>query len=70
MTGQTIRIAVQDDGRGFDAEAIFEMEEGALDTRSKGLVTLKERFELVNGTASIQSSENDGTLVRLELAAD
>lgn len=67
MTGNMVKIAVQDNGRGFDAQAIFEMEDGQLDSRAKGLVTLKERFELVKGTVSIQSSEADGTLVRLEL---
>lgn len=67
MTGVMIKIAVQDNGRGFDAQAIFDMEDAQLDTRAKGLLTLKERFELVKGSVSIQSSEADGTLVRLEL---
>lgn len=70
MTGQSIKIAIQDNGRGFDAEAIFNMEEAALDTRSLGLLTLKDRFEMMNGSVAIQSSETDGTLVRLELPAD
>jgi two-component system sensor histidine kinase DegS len=67
MTGNTIRIAVQDNGRGFDAEAIFSNEEGHTDARDQGLITLKEKFELVGGSMSVVSSDTDGTLVRLEL---
>lgn len=69
ISGQMIKIGVQDDGRGFDSQALFKLEDAQLDTRMKGLLTLKERFELVNGTIQIQSSETEGTLIRLELPA-
>jgi signal transduction histidine kinase len=58
---------VQDDGRGFDVEAVLTGEEGYQDPRAQSLVTLKEKFELVRGTVSIVSSEADGTSVRMEL---
>lgn len=68
MSGDHIRIGVRDDGRGFDAEAIFA-DDSHRDARAQGLVTLRERFELVGGTMVINSSENDGTTVRLEIPA-
>lgn len=70
MSGKTIKIAVQDNGRGFDVDAIFSGEESYLDTRAQGLVTLKEKFELVGGSMAVVSSENEGTLVRLEIPGE
>ena len=71
MDTSTIKVAVQDDGRSFDAEAIFSDEETHLqDARAQGILTLREKFELVGGTVSVSSSESDGTLIRLELPAD
>ena len=68
-----IRVAIQDDGRSFDAEAIFaesDAETHLQDARAQGLLTLREKFELVDGAVSVTSSESDGTLVRLELPAE
>lgn len=62
-----VKIQVQDDGRGFDAEAALNGEEGYQDPRIQSFIALKERYELVRGTVSINSSEADGTTVRLEL---
>ncbi|MBC7871842.1 MAG: sensor histidine kinase [Chitinophagaceae bacterium] len=67
MSGKAVRIALQDNGRSFDAEAIFSGEESHLDGRGQGLLTMKEKFELVGGTMSVLSTESDGTLVRVEL---
>ncbi|MEO8398008.1 MAG: histidine kinase [Chloroflexota bacterium] len=62
-----VKIAVEDNGRGFDAEAALSGEENYQDPRVQSLVTLKEKFELVRGSVSITSGEADGTSVRLEL---
>jgi two-component system sensor histidine kinase DegS len=67
MAPKRIRVLVEDNGRGFDAEATFASDELQLDTRQQGLVTLREKYELVDGTVTISSSENEGTTVRLEL---
>jgi two-component system sensor histidine kinase DegS len=68
MTGRTVRLAIQDNGRGFDPETVFgEHEEGYQDARAQGLITLKEKFELIGGSMSVLSNETDGTLVRLEM---
>ncbi len=66
--GQNVKISVQDNGRGFDPEAIFDADDaGRTDPRGQGLVTLKEQFELVGGSMSVSSNESDGTQIRLEL---
>lgn len=62
-----VKIAVQDNGRGFDVEAALNGEEGYQDPRVQSLITLKEKFELIRGTVSMVSNETDGTIVRLEL---
>jgi two-component system sensor histidine kinase DegS len=69
MTSNTIKIQVVDNGRGFDAESIFTggEDQPVADPRAQSLVTLKEKFELVGGSFSAQSSETDGTTIRLEL---
>lgn len=68
ITSDPIRIMVEDDGRGFDASAVFsDEEETHHDARVQGLVTLREKYELVGGTISVESSEDAGTTIRLEL---
>jgi signal transduction histidine kinase len=48
-----IRVLVEDDGRGFDAE---EVRDDAL-----GVVGMRERIALVGGTLSVESSRGSGT---------
>ncbi|KXK24080.1 MAG: putative two-component sensor histidine kinase [Chloroflexi bacterium OLB15] len=68
MSGSPIRIQVEDNGRGFDAEEAFtSTDEHVQDPRIQVLTTLRERFELVGGKASIVSKEAEGTSVRMEL---
>jgi signal transduction histidine kinase len=55
-------LEVQDDGIGFDLNAVNH----AYDKRgSLGMVNLRERTELVNGLLNIQSQHNRGTLVQV-----
>jgi two-component system sensor histidine kinase DegS len=69
ISGDTIKITVADNGRGFDADQGFSNEEGAHDPRSAALVTLREKFELIGGSLTTFSAEDQGTEVRLELPA-
>lgn len=69
MSSERIKVDVEDNGRGFDAESAFTGDETHLDPRSQGLLTLKEKFELVGGSLAVSSSETDGTNVHLELPA-
>jgi two-component system sensor histidine kinase DegS len=62
-----VKMSVEDNGRGFDAEAAMSGEEGFQDPRIQSLITLKEKFELVRGSMSVASGETDGTSVRMEL---
>ena len=69
MSGQHIRASVEDDGRGFDVESGFSGDDNYRDSRVDVLMTLREKFELVHGSITVQSNETDGTMVRLELPA-
>jgi len=69
MSGQRIRASVEDDGRGFDVESGFSGDDNYRDSRVDVLMTLREKFELVHGSVTVQSNETDGTMVRLELPA-
>ncbi len=62
-----VKISVEDNGRGFDAEAALNGEEGYQDPRVQSLITLKEKYELIRGSMAIMSSESEGTSVRMEL---
>ncbi|HTR72187.1 MAG TPA: GAF domain-containing protein [Solirubrobacteraceae bacterium] len=52
---QTVRLSVRDDGRGFDPDA---------QTSGFGLLGIRERVELLEGTLSISSSPGSGTTVQ------
>lgn len=56
--GTTVRITVQDDGRGFDS---------AVRSSGFGLVGMQERVELLDGTLEIQSVPGHGTTVKATL---
>ncbi|MBL8116799.1 MAG: sensor histidine kinase [Anaerolineae bacterium] len=67
ITGDRVRVDVEDNGRGFDAQAAFTNDETHLDPRAQSILTLKEKYELVGGSLSVNSSETDGTRVHMEL---
>lgn len=68
LSSSRIKINVEDSGRGFDAEMAFSnTEEASTDPRIQGLITLKEKYELIGGSMQVFSSETEGTTVRLEL---
>jgi two-component system, NarL family, sensor histidine kinase DegS len=66
MSGDRVKVTIEDNGRGFNSDSIFS-EETSSDPRAQDLITLKEKFELVGGSVSVNSSEAEGTTVRLEL---
>ncbi len=69
MGSERVKVVVEDNGRGFDAEAALSGQEGNTDPRAQSIITLKEKFELIGGSLIIISSETEGTTVRLELPA-
>jgi two-component system sensor histidine kinase DegS len=71
LSGNRIKITVEDNGRGFDAEAALIGDENyQQDPRAQSLITLKQKFELVGGSVSVYSGEEQSTNVRLELPAN
>lgn len=59
-----VSLIVEDDGRGFDAEAVLQ----APDTQGKlGLLGMFERASLVGGSVEIESSPGHGTSVFVRL---
>lgn len=53
-----IRLVVEDDGRGFDADGVGSR---------LGLAGIRERVELLGGTLRIESSPGQGTAVNVDL---
>lgn len=54
-----LRLTLQDDGKGFDLDAVGP--------RRRGLVGMRERVELLGGTIEIESAVGKGTRIRAEL---
>ncbi|MDX2076075.1 MAG: histidine kinase [bacterium] len=69
MGAVAIKVSVFDNGRQFDTQLIYEQDEKSQDARVQGLVSLKERFELINGKMTATSSDSAGTVIGLELPA-
>ena len=69
MGSEPIQITVEDNGRGFRSDGIFDLdyEDVQQDARVEALRMLKGRFELVGGVVSVRSDENDGTIVRVSM---
>lgn len=67
LSGNVARILVQDNGHGFDADAAFSGEEGSHDPRVPSLITLREKFDLVRGSVSVESDEAQGTTIKVDL---
>jgi PAS domain S-box-containing protein len=56
-TSQAIQLTVSDIGAGFDQQA-------AVHARGLGLISMRERLQLVNGELSIKSEPTRGTTIR------
>ena len=54
-----IKAVIEDDGKGFDAQA--GLGDGI------GLIGMRERIELLDGTLAVESTETSGTTVALEV---
>jgi signal transduction histidine kinase len=53
-------LSLKDDGKGFDSSKII--------TNGIGLINIKKRTEILGGTFSIESKENQGTKVNIEIS--
>ncbi len=59
-----IKVRVTDDGRGFDVEEAMSTKDRP---RGLGLLGMKERVELVNGSLDIRSRSGGGTEIDIEI---
>ncbi|QPC80590.1 hypothetical protein G4Y79_12795 [Phototrophicus methaneseepsis] len=71
MSGETVKASIEDNGNGFDATVLDDedLAEQTSDARVQALNMLKNTIELVGGVIHVQSSEVDGTVVRIEIPA-
>ena len=61
--GYTLSLLVQDDGVGFDAEAVMA---GPVEGRF-GLLSMQERARLLDGEVTIESIPGDGSTILVEI---
>ena len=61
---KAIRVHVRDDGEGFDVDEAINSKERP---RGLGLLGMKERVEIMNGTLSIRSRDGGGTVIDIEI---
>ncbi len=67
ISNDRVKVDVEDNGRGFDAQAAFTGDDTHVEPRVQSMITLREKFELVGGSLSVTSGETDGTRVHMEL---
>ncbi len=66
MLPHQVTIVVRDDGRGFDLEKVLA--DKARD--SLGLISMRERIELISGQFSIQTAPGEGTRITIVVPTD
>lgn len=59
IKGQGILVTIQDDGVGFDSSSI--------PSGHYGILGIKERTQLVNGSLEVQSEKDKGTTLKIEI---
>jgi len=62
--GRVIRLAVKDNGKGFDT---VRLAPGPKDKSGLGLMGMQERLRLVNGEFVVESAPGTGTTVRASI---
>ncbi|GAB4445040.1 MAG: sensor histidine kinase [Anaerolineae bacterium] len=67
MGMDNITATVEDNGRGFNPEEV--MDRGSEESKAVGLSTLRERLELVGGTMRVNSTEGEGSTIRIQIPA-
>lgn len=62
--GNSVRLVIEDDGRGFDLDATLRS------SRRLGLTSMRERAAAVGGTLEVRSAPGRGTRVIVEVPGD
>lgn len=63
QTNNYIEIIIKDDGIGFNVDMVMNSEKN----NHFGLIIIKERIELLNGTYNIISKEQEGTKISIKI---
>lgn len=67
LSGSYVKIVVEDDGRAFDTSKVIARDNDTNDARVQALRMLKSKLELVGGSMQLNSSDNEGSSIRLEI---
>lgn len=62
LEGETLLFEVEDDGLGFEVEALEKKQQSP---EHLGLVNMRERVELLNGRMRLQNQDGGGTLLQV-----
>ncbi len=65
--GETLVLRIEDDGNGFDTQAVTDNERGG---DSSGLRGMRDRAELFGGRIDLKSVPDQGTAVQMTLGLD
>ena len=60
-----VHLTVEDDGRGFDNDALLQVPGWASAGKGLGLLDIRERAAILNGTVTIESRLGSGTTVHV-----
>jgi signal transduction histidine kinase len=60
-----VHLTVEDDGRGFDSDALLQAPGWASAGKSLGLLDIRERAALLNGAVTLESRPGSGTTVHV-----
>ncbi|MBI5741449.1 MAG: HAMP domain-containing protein [Nitrospirae bacterium] len=67
VTKESISVLIEDDGEGFDVDALMHRKINyENDGRGLGLIGMKERASLLNGSLHVRSSPGNGTRITLQ----
>lgn len=70
LSGKVVRVSVEDNGNAFDVASALDPEAEPTEARTKGLKMLQSKFQLVKGKVEARSTDQDGTIIRLEIPAE
>ncbi|MBM3156070.1 MAG: GAF domain-containing sensor histidine kinase [Chloroflexi bacterium] len=65
-TSDELVMEIEDDGKGFDASKPIQVDESG---HGRGLLSMKERADLLGGTCDIQSQPGKGTRIKVRVSA-
>ena len=65
--GSSVVLTVKDDGRGFDPK---ELPHSKRPGHGLGLISMRERAELLGGTCEIHSTPNEGTTIQVTIPVE